>query len=37
MEKTSKAVITPISFNWSDIGSWSGIGMLSKRIVMETY
>ena len=24
MEKTSKAVVAPISFNWFDIGSWSG-------------
>ena len=31
MEKTSKAVIAPISFNWSDIGSWSGYWNAFKK------
>lgn len=31
MEKTSKAVIVPISVGWNDVGSWSSLWAISKQ------
>ena len=30
-EKTKKAVVVPLSFNWSDVGSWENIWKIKKK------
>jgi mannose-1-phosphate guanylyltransferase/mannose-6-phosphate isomerase len=31
MEQTSKAVVVPVDFGWSDIGSWSALGDVASK------
>ena len=31
MEKTQRAAVLPVSFGWSDIGSWSALWMVGQR------
>jgi mannose-1-phosphate guanylyltransferase len=31
MEKTEKAIVYPVSFGWSDIGTWESLYGLNKR------
>ncbi len=31
MEQTSKAAVVPVSFVWSDIGSWSSVGDIASK------
>ena len=37
MEKTSKVVVSPINFDWFDVGSWVGYWDAFKKIRMEIY
>ncbi|PMX03778.1 mannose-1-phosphate guanylyltransferase/mannose-6-phosphate isomerase, partial [Pseudomonas sp. FW215-L1] len=31
MEKTTKAAVVPVSFGWSDVGSWHAVWELSEK------
>jgi mannose-1-phosphate guanylyltransferase/mannose-6-phosphate isomerase len=31
MERTERAAVTPVSYDWSDVGSWQAVWELSKR------
>jgi mannose-1-phosphate guanylyltransferase/mannose-6-phosphate isomerase len=31
MEKTSRAAVVPVSYSWSDVGSWNSVWELSKQ------
>ncbi len=35
MERTSHAAVMPVSYGWSDVGSWQAVWELSKRDAME--
>jgi len=37
MERTDRAAVMPVSYGWSDVGSWQAVWELSKRDTLENF